>query len=855
MRSCIKFLTLFLLLIPFRGLSAQELPQLGRAGEIKSGTLPNGVEYYMVPTQISKGRADFALVQKGARHDGYVRRSLASLPHFECPSPVEFLLGLGVAPGPEGYVRELPGALVYDFRDIPVHNAAIRDSTLLLICDLMELYPAGQALVVSGDIDAGQLSERLYMLSLSVPARSVNVPSHEYEWSPFGSRRVYTGYNVSGSLGRISLSYSAPRTPVASMNTSLPLVSRMYTLMLGEVLGRRLGKAFEAEGLPLAGYSFDYDDDPSGDTCYGFTIDTRASDIQAAMSIIGAVSGELDSAGASQEEFRAAREALAWSAALRIGNVRLSNAEYVGKCIDSYLYGASLASEDARNRFLSQISLDPAVETGLFNRYIAALLDPQLNLTVRFEVPGGVFDQDKALSAFDYSWGVASQSAGFETVADPVPVTDFSAGKVRRVNRKGVIKDAVTGGEIWTFANGMKVVYKKTASKGRIRYAWLLNGGSGGIQGLAEGEAAFAGDMLDLCEVASVPLSEARRMLACKGVSFESELTLSDLRFSGEAPRDQLPLVLDFLAAYANSRRVDAKASESYFASEPLRIQRSLLGDAGIRWNIDRMTCPGFAYSEAKDPEKLSPAIQGKVESYLKRQFSKSADGALIIIGDIEPVYLEDVLRSRLGAFTCGKQFAVRPQFNYRLPSAWRTFTDITVGGAAPLTLAMTIPNDYSQEGNYAFAMAARLLGRRIDAALLAKGLYAEYEVTNSMFPSETARLLVRCRYADVSGLPEGIVGAPVEEVLRSVRAAIASAASEPVSDAEFNAVKADLRNDISSAMADEAVMMQNALIRNSFGRDMAGSYDDRAKSVGKARVQEIIGKLSGFNRVEYMTR
>ena len=72
-------LSILLLLLTF-SLGAQPLPSLPAASGVVTGTLPNGISYFLVSNPSSKGRADFALVQKGPAREDVSRNALAELP-------------------------------------------------------------------------------------------------------------------------------------------------------------------------------------------------------------------------------------------------------------------------------------------------------------------------------------------------------------------------------------------------------------------------------------------------------------------------------------------------------------------------------------------------------------------------------------------------------------------------------------------------------------------------------------------------------------------------------------------------------------------------------------------------------
>ena len=68
-------LVLLLLLLPTM-MRSQTLPSLGKAKEITVGSLPNGMEYYLVTSEYQKGFADFALARKAVPSMDRERKAL-----------------------------------------------------------------------------------------------------------------------------------------------------------------------------------------------------------------------------------------------------------------------------------------------------------------------------------------------------------------------------------------------------------------------------------------------------------------------------------------------------------------------------------------------------------------------------------------------------------------------------------------------------------------------------------------------------------------------------------------------------------------------------------------------------------
>jgi hypothetical protein len=144
----------------------------------------------------------------------------------------------------------------------------------------------------------------------------------------------------------------------------------------------------------------------------------------------------------------------------------------------------------------------------------------------------------------------------------------------KKVKLKSTASDAFTGGKMWTFSNGMSVVFKKTDTKGSFRYGFMVKGGVNEIPGLKGAEAAFASEVLPLCKVSGMSGSHLADMLAMYGVSMQPELSLSDVRFTGAAPNSALSLVVKTMLSVAGTAEADYEAYGRYRAEKAVRMIR-----------------------------------------------------------------------------------------------------------------------------------------------------------------------------------------------------------------------------------------------------------------------------------------
>ena len=233
------------------------------------------------------------------------------------------------------------------------------------------------------------------------------------------------------------------------------------------------------------------------------------------------------------DEFQDAKDRLVSEAKRHEGGRRLSNREYLDKCVANYLYGANLASEATLNGFIVSRRLSDDRELELFNGFTTALLDSARNLTLRFDIPDQGRNRRGLLRPFLRGWSSPAPAEAYK--ADFGDTLSLYQPGVK-VRLRGDVAEPISGGRLWTFSNGIKVIYKKMPGQGEFHYALMLRGGVAEVADLQAGEGAFVGDMLALSDVAGLNGADFHEMLEANGITMHEAATLSDLRITGRAP-------------------------------------------------------------------------------------------------------------------------------------------------------------------------------------------------------------------------------------------------------------------------------------------------------------------------------
>lgn len=856
----IKYFLVFLLSFATLQVFAQGLPTLKRAPEINVGKLPDGISYYLVTNTSSKGYANFALVQKGALSPAVAARNLASLPHFPGKAPYKFLASKGIGYTRDGYAVCRDGATIYSFENVPTFDSNALDSTLLLIFDIASTYSSEQAVIVSGEYNLALMKDRLRMLSLNIPAVQPVLRPYGYEWNPSEEPVLVQTANGCENAATLTIDYAAPRTPLNKMNTPQVLVTDIFAREMGYLLCKRVQRGFLMDGIPLADVNYEYWDSSRSDSDehHILSVVTDAAKLREATGKLAEILADIDTNGPAADEFKDAKDRIMTEAGVQARRTDVSNREYVRRCISSYLLGSNLASYSSVGDFLIGRKIAPERELALFNTFASAVLDPRKALTIRLESPSG--DVPGVLEAFDSCWRAAAARPR-EDVSYHVHYADtltLLRPRGHKVKITSTTKEPVTGGSVWTFSNGMKVIFKKAGSKGEFYYSLMLKGGCADVPDLGYGESAFVEDMLRLYDIGGMNYLDFRNMLEANGVIFDPRVSLTNMRISGRAPVEKIHLLFKALVSLMRDRSVNPSAISYYRTGEALKEESGRLKPEALRAVMDSIMCPGYYYPETKNVAYLRDDLPQRVEQYVNRQFSKANDGALVIVGQFEELELQKILTRYLGAFMTSNSYAVRPKVKYSPGSGTSTYFLDAPGGNEALrevniTLAALRP--YTMDSYIAFRAAVAAIRKEVISHMADVGMEAEVEPSMRLFPENRMGVYIRCRACNSDGLPDRVAPADPPSGLAAVRNALMAVSSRSISATDLAGYKQMVSDEIITENKMPANMIRSVLVRNSEGKDFVSNYKEHVASVTAADVMEIIKALCYGSRVEYVVK
>lgn len=859
--------------------SAQSLPLLPSDPAVSSGVLPNGMSYYLVNNPTSRGMADFALIQRTGYQtsSGEVEEfafsvaqdAITALPRLRSSSPRVFLSSHGVLPGKDGFVKVTENATVYHFADVVISKGTeAMDSTLLVLFDIADrgsdagndfLYkwytPADQAVVVSGDIDPSAIVPKLKYLSYMTPARE-SQRRREYQWKESEEPVFETSSYITRKLATVSATWTFARTPKEYMNTVQPAIYNLFVSELGLIAQERIYHALKEKKVPATDVSFEHITSVKslGDELFTISVSVAPEYASQAVEILASTMASLNAGTVTSSELSMAKNS--YMSALGQGAARpfKKNSDYVQRCASAFLYNSPLSSEKEILTFLRSRELNINAELAHFNKVTSALLDGRRNLTVECRIAEGYeFGSSYLESIFSDAWASGSDSS-FAEVKFMAPVDSMplpSAGLP--VKLKSTKKEPLSGGVIWTFDGGFKVVYKRQESSRRMHYMLAMNGGYGNIANLSEGEGAYMTDYMGLCKVSGMTGEEFAISLEKEGIEMETTVNLSNVLVSGSAPESKTDLLMRALLGVINEREHDQDAYEYYVSCQDVSYE---YGKGSVQERmaaIDSLLCPDYVYSSMKSPGKLTADFPGKADAFLKSQSDKMNDGMLVLVGNIEETQLRKLLQSYIGGFRTTARTFPRTLVHYQPVSGSTTYTK--KGTENSIDIALSTLMSLTAENYMASQIAAGILSQTISSALDGTGMYMRMTHNCRIYPQERFNMLISLAEASPYGFAKDVHLRGAEEALKVVRNVLEELPKLEVTAEDVEKYKAVLKGRMALEMTTPEYWTHAVAMRYMDGKNFTTGYEARIDAVTVDKVMSILASLAHASRVEYIIK
>ena len=831
---------------------AQGVKKLPADSKISEGTFPNGMNWYVAENPAEKGFADFALVYRhpadSRDYVGVSRRILSSQGRLRNKNLQKFLSSNGVAPAEKGYAEYSDDAVTFRFEDVMLQRSpALADSLLLAVFGIADELSANavtaedslhfplenMAVIVSGDVNAGELVRKMGIFSLMIPERTVIRDTAVTVNPPEEPRRAEVRADTLGNVCRLSASFRFPRIPREFMATPRFAVVDKMSETFCFIAGSRLRDVLDADDIPFAEIRSEHlsSADVSGFESINLSFCVPVENAEAAMRCFGGVLGSLDRGDMSVGDIVLSLASYS-EKCLGSSAAAVKNSEYVRICSASFLNGAPLCTEAQLCGFCQSRVLPDTLQLRLMKGFTEALLSP-----------------DDSCGTFMAGWneGTAVHGRAFDlrdTLLLPAPSQKKSKVKSR--------KEQMSGGEIWTYQNGLKVYYRRVPGAKNLCWALNVDKGYASVEGLVPGEAAFLSDLLKCRSLQGFDNCGMKDLMTAAGITADAEVSLYSTTLKGTAAPKSLDLLLQGLVGMFRGSSQDSSAVAGLVRS--ISVQRSLSagGRSARLAGIDSLVCADNPYSGVKMYDNFTPETAHKAGLLFDDVFSDLGNGFLVLSGDMEPYSLQKKLAWYAGEFPVAIRPEKRPRVRFSPVSGQSTnFRD---GQEESIDMLLSTALPMNAANLCASRLAVRLLEDSLHGALVGTGFHMKVSSSFMMYPQERFSVLLSLDRIPEDGFAYGgLDDGEILSVLVRLRAALSSAPSTEWPAAVLNACKARLNSE-HDAESSTAEYWRDALVaRYADGRDFSTKINEQMNAVTAAQVGEVLRRLVEGSRVEYV--
>lgn len=384
--------------------------------------------------------------------------------------------------------------------------------------------PADYAVFACGDVDVQSVIDKLRYMSFMIPAGDVPEDSG-YQAGELSEVSFSEMNDTLSGRSVVVAGWMSPRTPEPMMNTVQKAVYDKAVYELGFIVRERMRKLMADAGMPAGDVLMSHRGSHEGPEaeCFRFSVEVPTPYAALTGSLLEEVLEGIDAHGADAAELCLAEAAYLTELSARAED--RSNEAYLDRCISAYLYNSSLISPDGLIEFHRSKEVSDKLREQVFAGISAALLD------IRSE---------------DAPEPVTRTVSLHDTLSFTVPLVKTSLRSSR--------KDHLSGGVVWTFYNGFKVVFKKMPTNGETYFSLAVNGGYGSVKGYAGDGEEYLSSYLESCSISGLKPDYFVDMLQLAGVTMTAEVNYSNTIIKGKTSNDKTGLMMKALLAAANER-------------------------------------------------------------------------------------------------------------------------------------------------------------------------------------------------------------------------------------------------------------------------------------------------------------
>lgn len=679
---------------------------------VTSGTLGNGLKYYVVKESGVKGTADIMLLRRSGRLDedsltagfsdlagamAFVRTKC-----FPEGKLASFLAGTGMTLWKDAGYRTGEDFTALYFRNVPVRDRQARDSVMLFLLDaargcsysqreadstaavlddlqamrtggmsaavsvrtpvdgaaldsfMMRTVPMSQqALAVVGDVDADEIVRTIGLMFMTEPAREFRGENLFGAFVPSDSAVVVTTESSAVPFCRMRVSYMAKAVPLGLRNSVVPVISSQMKEYTGMLLRRRLERLSGAGLVDIYGCeTVSWNPSSSRDAeVFTIVLDAPLDGAQAVAAALGSELRDVDEKGFSPQEYEFAKN-MFYSGIAGVRKGEDSRGEWSRRVVRNYLENGTLASRASEREYLRSHQVKDSLGLFYLNRFASTMIDTARNMRLSAVVPAGGVSAEDLYASFLEGW----RNGAGDSAACAVRASDrFAADSVllpvtvRKIKAIVTRTEPITKAHVMNFSNGAKVYYRECPQEDFVRFSFSYRGGFGADPGYRDGEGAFYADLMKVDSVAGMPYASFSKLLESLGIEIDYDFDVRGFSISGTAPADMAHMVWRAADAIVNARRPDTAAFARY--ADACRVLLSGRRSAAEfrRDTMDAIVHPQQKYTDVRRLQALETLDYLRISKFISDRVSKGNEPVIAFSGPMPVDEFKEVCQKESG--------------------------------------------------------------------------------------------------------------------------------------------------------------------------------------------------------------
>ncbi|MBP5539564.1 MAG: hypothetical protein J6X69_07075 [Bacteroidales bacterium] len=767
----------------YLGAQPPSIPDLQADKAIVRGELDNGVRYALWPDASFKDCFIISLIQKD---------SICFQEKFNA-------------------TRKGPAVDSVFYRAFAATRDAIAAQPKQFGCDNTMIF-------VTGDFKKEDILARMQHLS-------VVLPRHQSQWKrkerPAWEDIPPTLQVQETGDGHVILTYKlySPATDENLNATIIPtIVERSWTLF-GRILERRVECALEAGGIPYGGVSARFKMAQGLENHHLFSLQTVVAQADEARTAerIYRVLEDLRTGLVSEGEVEAASNSYLFGRFDRQLRPVTPSVQAL-RLFRSYLYNNDLASDREKTEFFTSKKYFPNEDKKRFDRFTArSVRIPAFCTTTDGEIR-------VSLDNLPPTKGPVLHFA--DTMSFP--------GKTKACKVARTITEGTTGGSMFFFENGTRVVYKQKSCGKRVYYTFVFEGGMAQLTN-TDG-AAWMEDIFYAGRVNGYRMKDFMSLLAAGGIDLYFTASHAALTLAGSCEENKVSSLLKALIALTGHWRVEEKDWD--FITRCAQIPSYKDPVQRARLQVSRQLHPGYAWD--LDKNNVTPSMEAlrEVAGLIRGCFRSTRNATLFMQGNIPERRIVSKLRQFMD------QFPVDGRHDKRNPATMLTVSGTTrMGDIAPekpvlIVSSFNYPTGLDQQLVKEIAIA--LAQDRLRMNLAGVGVRCRIRENIIYQPVENVELFIRLSGSGMDAMHI------VNETLREM-------GNGKIPKASFEGAIAELLSR-TRAQENSPFYWRDILFnRVVYGKDYHNRVKDRLEKLSQEEVSRFCAQWAEAGRVEYV--